>query len=236
MRSSRRIVLSSSSPAISTNGYQTLFMPIRAAAVSAALASAAGAADWNARTSSPLRAAKAAAIATPSASSGARVERAITESRFRRMSFAVSGSRCRIGVRNSIARPPSQRVAADRAVARAQLVGLQAVEDAQHLVRIAANVQVVHRHVLDHVVRVDDEGRAQRDAGLRIAHAELVDQRALDVGKAPVRELVQVLVLAAPAELGELVVGRAAEQHGVALVELTRQLVEADDLGGTDER
>src|SRR5262245_8519845 len=151
MRSSGRIVFSSSSPAISTNGYQTLFIPINAPAVSAALASTAGAPDLSACTSSPLRAANAAAMATPSASSGARLERASTESRFRRMSFAVSGSRCRIGVRNSIDSPPSQRIAADRAVARTQLVGLQAVEGAQHLVWIAADVEVVDRHVLDHV-------------------------------------------------------------------------------------
>src|SRR5205809_4870410 len=133
------------------------------------------------------------------------------------------------------AKAGSERVAADRAVARAELVGLQAVEDAQHLVGIAAHVEVVHAHVLDRVVRIDDEGGAQGDAFGAVADAELVDERALRVAEAPVAELAQVLVITAPAELGELVVGRAAEQDRVALLELLRELVEADDLGRADE-
>ena len=63
-------------------------MPISAAAVSAACASAGGVAALNACTSGGLRAAKAAASATPSASSGARLERDSTASRFSRMSLA----------------------------------------------------------------------------------------------------------------------------------------------------
>ena len=60
----------------------------RAAAVNAAFASGAGSAALNASTSGLLFAAKAAASATPTASSGARLERAIAPSRLRRMSFA----------------------------------------------------------------------------------------------------------------------------------------------------
>ena len=80
------------------------------------------------------------------------------------------------------------------------------------------------RHVLDRVVRVDDERRAQRHALVLVAHAELVDERAGRVGELPVVRAFEVLVLAAPAELAELVVGRAAEQHRVAVLELLREL------------
>src|SRR5207247_949859 len=159
MRSSARIVFRSSSSAISTKGYQTLFMPISVAAVSAAWPSAGGTAALKASTSGLLLAAKAAASATPIASSGARLERAMTPSRFRRMSFACSGMRSLMLFRKSIrlSFSSSKRRAADSPVAGAQLVGLQAVEDAQHFVRVAADVQVVDAHVLDRVVGVDDE-------------------------------------------------------------------------------
>src|SRR6185369_6410712 len=116
-----------------------------------------------------------------------------------------------------------QRVAAHRAIAGAQLVGLQAVEQSQDLVRAATHVEVVHAHVLDGVVGVDDEGRPQRHAFGLVAHAELVDERAGHVAEAVV------------AELAELVVGGTAQQHGIALGELLRQLVEAHDLGRADE-
>ena len=76
---------------------------------------------------------------------------------------------------------------------------------------------------------------AQRDAFLRVAHAELVDERAGRVGELPLRQLRQVLVLPAPGELHELVVRRAAEHDGVAVGEVLGQLGEADDLGRADE-
>src|SRR5690242_20145277 len=119
----------------------------------------------------------------------------------------------------------SERLAADGAVARAELVGLQAVEDAEHFLGVAADVEVVDAHVLDRVVRVDDERRAQRHAFVLVAHAELVDERALRIAEAPVAELREILVVATPAELRELVVGRAAEQDRIALLELLCELV-----------
>src|SRR5579862_796383 len=67
-----------------------------------------------------------------------------------------------------------ERIAANGAVAGAELVRLQTVEDAQNLLGIAADVEVVDGDVLDDVVRVDDERRTQCHALLRIAHAQLV--------------------------------------------------------------
>src|SRR5688500_10990632 len=54
-----------------------------------------------------------------------------------------------------------QRVLALLPVAGAELVGLQRVEHAQDLLRVAADVQAVDRDELDDTVRVDQEGRAQ---------------------------------------------------------------------------
>src|SRR5277367_6772022 len=93
-------------------------------------------------------------------------------------------------------RTNSERRAADAAVARAELIGLQAVEDAQDLFRVAADVEVVHAHVLDRAFGIDDEGRAQRHAFVLVTNAELVDERALRITEAPVAELRQVLVVA----------------------------------------
>src|SRR2546422_2817918 len=78
-----------------------------------------------------------------------------------------------------------QGATADRPVAGAQLVGLQSIEHAQHFLGAAADIEVVDRDVLDHVVGVDDERRAQRHAFLRIAHPELINQRSGHVGELP---------------------------------------------------
>src|SRR5690606_34838287 len=130
-------------------------------------------------------------------SAGARLERWTTASRFRRTSFAKSGIRERTSSSFVvISGLRSEGLAADRAVARTQLVGLQAVEDTQRLVGVAADVQVVHRDVLDRVVRVDDESRTQRDAFVPVADAELVDQRTCRVGELPLVQVLQVGMLA----------------------------------------
>src|SRR5271155_2034298 len=130
---------------------------------------------------------------------------------------------------------PLQRAASDRPIARAQLVGLQAVQNAQHLFRTAADIEVVHRNVLDDVVRIDDERRPQRHPFLGVAHAELVHQRAGDVGELPLVKTPQLGMIAAPAELGELVVGRTAEHDRVAVLKLLGKLGKTDDFGRADE-
>src|SRR5439155_8511335 len=67
-------------------------------------------------------------------------------------------------------------------------------------------------------------------------HAELVDERAGHVGKLPLVETLELRVVAPPAELGELVVSRAAEYDRIAVFEVLRELGEADDFGRADER
>src|SRR3982751_6283647 len=57
-----------------------------------------------------------------------------------------------------------QHLFARRPVARAELVRLESVEHAESLRRVAADVEAVDRDVLDHIVRIDDEGRAEGDA------------------------------------------------------------------------
>jgi len=90
--------------------------------------------------------------------------------------------------------------------------------------------------VLDHVVGIDDKCCAERYAFVRIAHAELVDERPCHIGELPVIQAMEVAVIAPPAELGELVVGRTAQDDGVTFLEILREVGETDDLGRTDER
>src|SRR6266496_5788911 len=96
----------------------------------------------------------------------------------------------------------SKRGGADGAVARTKLIRLQAVENPQDLVRIAADVQIVDGYVLNHIVGIDDECRAECDAFVRITHAELVDKRARHIGELPVIEAMEIAVITPPAELG----------------------------------
>src|SRR3546814_8546263 len=49
-------------------------------------------------------------------------------------------------------------------VAGAQFVRLKRIEHAKRFLRVAALVETVHRHMLDHIVRIDDEGGAISDA------------------------------------------------------------------------
>src|SRR6185437_3153127 len=65
-----------------------------------------------------------------------------------------------------------QRLTAHRTVAGAQLVGLQAVEDAQGFLRRTADIQAVDRDMLHDAVRIDDQGGAQRDIGVVVQHAQ----------------------------------------------------------------
>ena len=90
--------------------------------------------------------------------------------------------------------------------------------------------------MLNHVVRIDDERSAERSAFLRITHAEHVDQRAGGIGKHPVIQSIEILVVAAPRELDELVIGRATEQDGIAILEVVRELREAGNFGWANER
>src|SRR5690606_32137790 len=92
-----------------------------------------------------------------------------------------------------------ERFAADRTIAGAKLIRLQGVENAQRVLRIAADAEIVDVNVLDDVVRVDDEGGAQRNARFR-TNAEAVDQRAGRIGELPCRMAFQIRMIAPPGE------------------------------------
>ena len=132
-------------------------------------------------------------------------------------------------------KPRAEHLFAGRPVAGAQLVGLQRVEDAQRLRRVAADVEAVDGDVLDDVVRIDDERGAEGDMLVAVEDAERLGQlRAIvrDPGEIGIGEL---LVGAAPGEVDVGGVGRGADQDGVAVREILRELAIAGDLGRADE-
>ena len=86
-------------------------------------------------------------------------------------------------------------------VAGAELVGLQRIEDAQLLLRVTADIEAVDRDVLDHIVRIDDEGGAIGDALFRMKDAERVGQLLRIVGNPGEIRVGKPLVRLAPGEV-----------------------------------
>src|SRR5215470_10665668 len=66
-------------------------------------------------------------------------------------------------------------------VAGAELVGLQSVEHAQDLLRVAADAEVVHGDEANDPFGIDDEGSAQRYTLSRVEDAERGAELAPDV-------------------------------------------------------
>src|SRR3546814_2720394 len=62
-------------------------------------------------------------------------------------------------------------------VAGAQFVRLKRIGHAKRFLRVAALVETVHRHMLDHIVRIDDEGGAISDAFILGDDAKRVGER-----------------------------------------------------------
>src|SRR5579863_807980 len=120
-------------------------------------------------------------------------------------------------------------------VAGAQLVGLQRIKDAQHLSGATPHVQVRDVDEADYAVRVDDEGGALGNAGLRVEDPECACELALDVREHGERQVLQLLLLAPPRQVHELAVDAGAEQLRVTRAELLLELAEGGDLGGADE-
>src|ERR1700728_3923070 len=116
-------------------------------------------------------------------------------------------------------------------VARAQLIGLQRVEHAQHFLGAAADIQVGDVDEADHALRIDDEGGALRHARLRIEDAERTGQLALDVRQHRERELPELLLVAPPGEVHVLAVDAGAEQLRIARAKLLLEVPEGGDLG-----
>ena len=72
--------------------------------------------------------------------------------------------------------------------------------------------------------------------GVAATNAELIDQHAGGVGELPVIEAAEVLVVAPPAELTKLIIGRAGQQHRIVVLEILRPFGEAGYFGWTHER
>lgn len=84
--------------------------------------------------------------------------------------------------------------------------------------------------MLDRVVRIDNEGVAVRNTIWR-TNAEAIDQRTIGVGKRPDRQLVEILVIATPCELHELIVGRTAQDDCVTVFEIRCKTRKFGNLG-----
>src|SRR5450432_1381103 len=181
------------------------------------------------------RAAIADAIATPQRWAGERLEGWRTACRFSLMSLAASGRPLR-SVSTALTSGDHQRGFALLPIAGAELVGLQRVEDAHHLVHVPADGEVVHGGPADHVLGIDDEGRAQGHAVLLVEDAQLRGQLALGVGQHGKGQALQVGMVLAPGQVDEVGVRARSQNLGVAVREVLLALAELRDLGGADER
>ena len=112
-------------------------------------------------------------------------------------------------------------------------MGLETIKDANYLVHVAANGEVVGAREADDALGVDDDGGAEGDAGFRMQDAEVVRQLGR-VKEKRVVDAAEVAVVVAPREV-ELVVGRTAEHDGIAIREGLELLVELDNLGRAHE-
>ena len=128
-----------------------------------------------------------------------------------------------------------QNISANRTITWAQLIGLQGIQHAERVCRAAADVQIGHINVLNHVVRVDNICRAIGNAFRRLTHAKTINQLTAGVRKLPDRQLCEVCVVAAPCQLHELVVGGPAEHNRVAIFEVAGQAGEFSDFGWANE-
>lgn len=119
-------------------------------------------------------------------------------------------------------------------VAGAQLVRLESIEDAQHLVDVAADGTCGDGDELDLVVGVNDEGRAVGNS-ISVEHAGRFSEFTLEVREDRERQRFEIFVLCTPLEVDELVVDGCAKNLRVAVRELLVELAESGNLGGADE-
>jgi hypothetical protein len=121
-------------------------------------------------------------------------------------------------------------------IARAQLVGLERVEDAQHLGHAAADAQIVHAHPANRPRGIDDERGAQRDPLRLVQDAERGRQLALRIGQHGEGDVLQGRVRLTPGEVHVMRIRARAEHLRVARGELGVGPPELGDLGRADER
>ena len=128
-------------------------------------------------------------------------------------------------------------------VGGADLIGmglhvLECLENAERLVNVTANGEVVDRGVHDHTLGIDDEQAAQRNTFLVVQHVvgasdlflEISDQRVVDVA-----ETTLVAGCLNPGEVAELAVHGNAEDFGVLAGEIGVAIAECRDLRGAHE-
>src|SRR3546814_2115759 len=89
--------------------------------------------------------------------------------------------------------------------------------------------------MLDHIVRIDDEGGAISDACILGDDAKRVGEFLLVVGDPGEIAVGEPLVRLAPCEVDEIGVGGSADQHRITVGEVALQIAIADDLGRADE-
>lgn len=120
------------------------------------------------------------------------------------------------------------------------LVGvLEGLDQAQGLVDVAADGQVVDGDLTQGALGVDDEEAAQRDALLLDQHAVVARDLEVLVGhQGQLQVIAQTALLAGaltPGQVCEVAVGGDAQDGGVELLELGEGIVEGEDLGGANE-
>ena len=106
---------------------------------------------------------------------------------------------------------------------------LESVEaEAERLVRVAADIEAVDRHMLNSAVRIDDEGGAQCDAFDRVegCPARSTVRAFTSRSSFGKRQVLQVFMMGAPRMMDELIVGRDTEYLRIAIFEFAVQLAE----------
>jgi len=129
-----------------------------------------------------------------------------------------------------------KRLLAFLPVAGAQLVRLERIQNAKRLLRVAADIEAVDGHVLDHIVGIDDEGGAIGDARIRGDDPESVGELLLVVRDPREVRRCKALVRLSPGVVDEIGIGRGSYQLSVAVFEVPRQVAIADDLGRVSPR
>lgn len=122
----------------------------------------------------------------------------------------------------------------------AVLVGeLEGLDEAQGLVDVAADGQVVDGDLTQGALGVDDEETAQGDSLLLDQNAVVAGNLEVLVGhQRQLQVLAQAALLAgplAPRQVGEVAVGGDAQHGGVDLLELGHGVVVGENLGGADK-
>lgn len=120
------------------------------------------------------------------------------------------------------------------------LVGeLEGLDQAERLLDVAADGQVVDGDLAEGALGVDDEEAAQGDALLLDQDAVVAGDLGVLVGhQGQLQVVAQATLLAgafAPGQVAEVAVGGDTEDGGVELLEPGELVVVGEDLGGADE-